>query len=144
GLGHGDNDSWYFPFSFGFNLKPHRFQVDVVYFRDRFFGADTGPGRTVNPPAAPIGFQGQKTDSVEIIGSWTGAVGPIRGLLQGAFITGNATGGTIVSQLPSAGGAPVNAPGRKYDILAGSVLGYVEANLGIVRPFVFGLFGTAD
>ena len=28
-------------FGGAYNLKPHRFGFDVVYFRDRFFGADT-------------------------------------------------------------------------------------------------------
>src|ERR671931_1283556 len=49
-----DNDLWYYTFSAGYNLKPHRFQVDVAYFRDRFSGADTGAGR---PIVDPIGFQ---------------------------------------------------------------------------------------
>src|SRR5262245_19754776 len=35
-----DNDNVYYTFSVGYNLRPHRFQFDVVYFRDRFAGAD--------------------------------------------------------------------------------------------------------
>src|SRR5262249_27218184 len=34
-----DNDLWYYTFSAGYNLKPHRFQLDVVYMRNRFGGA---------------------------------------------------------------------------------------------------------
>jgi hypothetical protein len=34
--------------------------------------------------------------------------------------------------------------GRDYDIFAGGILGYVEADLGIVRPFVGVIFGSAD
>src|SRR5215468_10937590 len=36
-----DNDLIYYTFSVGYNLKPHRFQLDVVWARDRFTGADT-------------------------------------------------------------------------------------------------------
>src|ERR671930_2354566 len=36
-----DNDLIYYTFSGGYNLRPHRFQLDVTYFRDRFVGADT-------------------------------------------------------------------------------------------------------
>src|SRR5262249_24350373 len=38
-LGLNHNDMWYYVFSGGYNLRPHRFQFDVVYFQDRFFGA---------------------------------------------------------------------------------------------------------
>jgi hypothetical protein len=43
-------------YSAEYNLKLHRFLLDVTYFRHRFFGADTQAGW----PA----FRGQKTDSV--------------------------------------------------------------------------------
>src|SRR5262245_9764874 len=36
-----DNDLIYYTFSAGYNMKPHRFQFDVTYARDRFNGADT-------------------------------------------------------------------------------------------------------
>src|SRR5438132_4615021 len=35
-----DNDLIVYALSAGYNLKPHRVQLDVVYFRDRFAGAD--------------------------------------------------------------------------------------------------------
>src|SRR5712692_6416034 len=38
-LGLNHDDMWYYVFSTGYNTAPHRFQFDVVYFRDRFFGA---------------------------------------------------------------------------------------------------------
>src|SRR5262252_5979529 len=60
-----DNDLIYYTFGVGYNLKPHRFQLDVTYFRDRFSGADTQAGGV-----ATQGFRGQKTDSVMIAGSW--------------------------------------------------------------------------
>ena len=36
-----DNDLVDYAFTAAYNLKPHRFGVDVVWFRDRFNGADT-------------------------------------------------------------------------------------------------------
>src|SRR6266851_2182355 len=56
-LGLEHNDFWYYVFSAGYNLKPHRFQFDVVYFHDRFNGADrqllarTGGGSFASLPA---------------------------------------------------------------------------------------------
>ena len=130
-----DNDFIYYTFSGWYNLKPHKFQLDVTYFRDRFQGADTG-----SPAIAPLtglGFQGQKHDSVLIMASWSGALGPVRALVQGNLLTGTAKGGTA--------GLPAGVtPGRDYDILAGAVVAYAEAALGIVRPFAGVVFGTAD
>src|SRR5262249_30514750 len=83
-------DLSYYTFSVGYNLKPHRFQFDVVYFRDRFQGADTAEPRAI---ASPIGFMGQQIDSVMLMASWTGRVGPLRGLLQVNGVTGRAYGG---------------------------------------------------
>jgi hypothetical protein len=34
--------------------------------------------------------------------------------------------------------------GQEYDIFAGSGIAYVEADLGVVRPFVLGVYGTGD
>ena len=110
-----------------YDMKPHRFGFGVMYARDRFFGADTlevGCDRT-----GLDGCTGQKVDSVWINASWSGRVGPIRGLLQGNVMLGTARGGT-------AGLAAGIAPGRDYDIFAGAVIAYVEADFGIVRPFV--------
>jgi hypothetical protein len=132
-----DNDFIYYTFSGGYNLKPHRFQLDVTYFRDRFMGADTQSPALSTRTA--LGFQGQKTDSVLIMGSWSGRVGPIRGLIQGNILTGTARGGTNVAGLPA--GA---IPGRHYDIFAGGVVAYAEADLGIVRPYVGFVYGSGD
>jgi len=132
-----DNDFIYYTFSGGYNLKPHRFQLDVTYFRDRFQGADTQS--PVLSTRTALGYQGQKTDSVLIMASWSGRVGPIRGLVQGNFLTGTAHGGTNVA------GLPVGAiPDRKYDILAGGAVAYAEMDLGIARPFVGIVYGTGD
>ena len=144
----GDNSMWYYVFSAGYNLRPHRFQFDAVYFRDRFFGADrqltapTGGGlfpgvQSANPPG--VGFVGQKNDSVLLMGSWSGNVGPLRGLVQANLLTGTAKGGTLVAELP-----PGVAPGRKYDILAGAAVAYGEVDLGVVRPFLSAIWGSAD
>ena len=48
-----DNDLIYYTFSAGYNLKPHRFQLDVVWARDRFTGADT---QAAGLRAAPLGY----------------------------------------------------------------------------------------
>ena len=61
----------------------------------------------------------------------------MRALLQGNVLLGKADGGT--------GGLPAGIqPGQEYDIFAGSGIGYVELDLGIVRPFLLGVYGTAD
>ena len=61
----------------------------------------------------------------------------MRALLQGNVILGTADGGTV--------GLPAGIqPGQEYDIFAGSGIGYVEVDLGIVRPFLLGVYGTAD
>jgi hypothetical protein len=130
-----DNDFIYYTFSGWYTLKPHKFQADVTYFRDRFLGADTGSSAIAARPG--LGFRGQKTDSALIMASWSGTLGPVRALVQGNILTGTAEGGT-------AGLPPVVTPGRHYDILAGSAVAYAEAHLGMVRPFVGVVFGTAD
>jgi hypothetical protein len=81
-----DNDLWYYTFSAGYNLQPHRFQLDVTYFRDRFGGADTATG------VSGSGFRGQKIDSVLLMGSWGGSTGLVRALVQGNIMLGHATG----------------------------------------------------
>ena len=129
-----DNDLVSYAFTAAYNLKPHRFGVDVVYFRDRFFGADT---QAVGCGRSDIGCTGQKTDSVWIDASWTGRLGPVRALLQGNLIVGTAEGGTL--------GQPAGVqPEQDYDIFAGSVIAYAEVDFGIARPFVLGVYGSPD
>jgi hypothetical protein len=133
-----DNDLIYYTFSAGYNLKPHRFQFDVVYMRDRFAGADLA--NNPRPIGSPIGFQGQETDAVLLMASWSGRLGPVRALLQVNGVTGRAHGGT--AGIP---GFPAGVPSqRAYDILAGAAIGYGEVDLGIARPFVAFVFGTPD
>jgi hypothetical protein len=132
-----DNDLIYYTFSAGYNMKPHRFQFDVVYMRDRFAGADLSFPR---PIGNPIGFQGQENDSVLLGLSWSGRVGPVRALFQANGVVGRAHGGT--AGLP---GFPAGvASQRAYDILAGGAVGYAEVDLGVVRPYVGFVFGTPD
>jgi hypothetical protein len=129
-----DNDFIYYTFSGWYALKPHKFQLDVTYFRDRFNGADT-QSSTVRPG---LGFQGQKTDSVLIMASWSGTLGPVRALVQGNILTGTARGGFV--GLPTA----TTLSGRHYDIFAGGVVAYAEADLEVVRPFVGLVYGSGD
>jgi hypothetical protein len=131
-----DNDLIYYTFSVGYNLKPHRFQFDVVYFRDRFAGADLATPRTTGNG---IGFQGQKNDSVMLSASWSGQVGPVRGLFQVNGVVGRAKGGT--AGLP---GVPTDVSQRGYDILAGAAVAYAEVDVGIAKPFVAFVVGTPD
>src|SRR5262249_3225478 len=132
-----DNDLWYYTFSAGYNLQPHRFQLDVTYFRDRFSGADTQGGFTGN------GFQGQKIDSVLVMGSWGGSVGLARALVQGNIMLGHAEGGNAAG-LALTGLAGAVPAGKNYDIFAGSVVAYGEVDLGFVRPFLMFLWASAD
>ncbi|MGE3539441.1 MAG: hypothetical protein AB7N91_18665 [Candidatus Tectimicrobiota bacterium] len=126
-----DNDLIYYTFSGGVNFKPHRVQLDVVYSRDRWSGADTQAG-------AVTGFRGQKLDAVNVSGSWTGTIGPIKGLVQGMVATGTARGGTGL-------GLPAGVqPGRDYDILSFGAIAQIEVDLGIARPFVGVLFASGD
>ncbi len=128
-----DNDLVSYVFTAAYDLKPHRFGVDVAWFRDRFSGADTA----VVGCRDGLGCSGQKVDSVWIDASWTGRFGPVRTLLQGNVILGTADGGT--------GGLPAGVqPGQEYDIFAGAGIAYVEVDLGMVRPFALGVYGTGD
>jgi hypothetical protein len=130
-----DNDLIYYTFSAGYNLQPHRFQLDVTYFRDRFFGADTRD--------AGVFFQGQKIDSVLLMGSWGGSIGRARALVQGNIMLGHAKGGNAAS-LAFTGLTGAVPAGKHYDIFAGSVVAYGEVDLGFVRPFLAFIWASAD
>src|SRR5262245_29750694 len=141
-LGYENNSDYiFYTFSAGYNLRPHRFQFDVVYYHDRFTGAQmqtTG----LSTDSDKFGWTGQKTDSVLLMPSWTGRMGPVLGLIQGNIVLGNMHGGTL--GIPTVAGRPLFAPGRKYDIFAGSVVAYGEVDLGMVRPFLGFFWGSAD
>ncbi|MGE3541389.1 MAG: hypothetical protein AB7N91_28645 [Candidatus Tectimicrobiota bacterium] len=126
-----DNDAIYYTFSGGYTFKPHRLQLDIIYSRDRFSGAEVQTG-------GAAGFRGQKLDAVNINASWSGMLGPVRGLVQGMVATGTARGGTGL-------GLPAGVqPGRDYDLLSFGVVAHVEVDLGIVKPFVGLLFASGD
>jgi hypothetical protein len=143
-----DNDLIYYTFSAGYNLKPHRFQVDVAYFRDRFNGADTIGTGTVPAIAGTagngaVGFRGQKQDVVLVTASWSGQAGPVRGLVQGAGLFGHAKGANAAG-IALANLTGLRGPDRDYDVLAGSAVAYGEVDLGLVRPFLMALWGSGD
>ena len=70
--------------------------------------------------------------------SWSGIIGAGASLSTGQYSdSGRPQGGT-------AGYQPGVVAGRDYDILAGAVVAYAEADLGIVRPFVGWSLATAD
>jgi hypothetical protein len=98
--------------------------LDAVYFRDR---SNLTPG-----VAAGLAFRGQKTDSFLIMPSWSGSFGPLTALLQPMFIFGSVDGGVVGGVQP------------EYDVFAWGGAAYLEANLGIVRPFVGLYIGSAD
>src|SRR4029450_2396005 len=133
-----DNDLIYYTFSAGYNMRPHRFQLDVVYMRDRFAGADLAN----NPRALQtdgIGYQGQKQNSVLAIASWSGQAGPVRGLFQVMGVVGRAQGCT--AGIPP---CPTTVSQRGYDILAGAAVAYAEVDVGIAKPFLAFVLGTPD
>ena len=132
-----DNDLVSYAFTADYNLRPHRFGFDVVYFRDRFAGADTA----VTGFRSGLGWTGQKTDSVWINASWSGRFGPVRALLQGNALLGTARGSTVRGA--GATGLPATIFQEvDYDIFAGGGIAYLEVDLGMVRPFIGAVYGT--
>jgi hypothetical protein len=124
-----DNDNVYYTFSFAYNMKPHRIGLSMAYFRDRFEGASGQP----NP--------GQKIDSVLLMPHFTTTVGPIRALLEGAFVLGSADGDNLTDCSAGAG-----VQRCEYDIFAWAVVAYAEARLlnGMIRPFLGLIYGSGD
>jgi hypothetical protein len=134
-----DNDLVSYAFTSVYNMRPHRFGFDVVYFRDRFAGADTA----VTGFRSGLGWTGQKTDSVWINASWSGRMGPVRALLQGNALLGTARGSTVRGS--GATGLPATIfQDVDYDIFAGGGIAYLELDLGIVQPFIGAVYGTGD
>jgi len=138
-----NNDFLYYTFSAGYNARPHRFQFDVVYFHDRFTGARMAVDG-LNTESDKFGWTGQSTDSVLLMPSWTGRVGPVTALVQGNVVLGTARGGD--QGIPTVAGNPIFKADRKYDIFAGGVVAYAEAEVlqGKLRPFLGFFWGSAD
>jgi hypothetical protein len=138
----GDNDYLWYSFGVAYSLKPHRFQFDLVYFRDRFNGA--AMGTTATDPSPPStsgarsglpGFQGQKLDAVMLMPSWGGRLGPVSALLQGYIVLGTAKSSNL---------AAVAGNNRDFDLSAFGAIAYAEAELGIVAPYIGVAYGTGD
>src|SRR5262249_21346270 len=101
---------------------------------------DLGQPRTTG---SGIGFHGQKNDSVLISGSWSGSAGPVRALVQGMVVLGHAKGADAEG-IAQGGLTGVRGADRDYDVFAGGVVAYGEADLGLVRPFLGLIWGSAD
>jgi hypothetical protein len=138
----GDNDFLFYTFGVAYTARPHRFQFDLAYFRDRFAGAPLGTTEGVepSPPSTAAsrgvsGFQGQKHDVVSLMPSWGGTLGPVSALVQGYVLVGTAESSDL---------AAVAGANRDFDVFAAAALGYAEVNLGVVSPFVGMIYGTGD
>jgi hypothetical protein len=122
-----DHDFWYYVFHAAFKgMKPFTFGLDIVYFRDRSSLTDPNLG------AAPV--SGRTTDSVLIMPSWSGTFGPITALLQPMIVFGSADSAVVLAE----------GDQREYDIFAWGGVAYLEANLGIVAPYIGFVIGSAD
>jgi hypothetical protein len=126
-----DNDFIYYIFGAAYNFKPHRVALDVAYFRERFNGAPTAANARI----------GEKHDSVLIMPSWTGGIGPFRGLLQFNVVLGTAEGTSRPSAAQILAGA---TPSREFDIFGWGLVAYGEVNLGVVKPFIGFVYGSGD
>jgi hypothetical protein len=73
---------------------------------------------------------GEKHDSFLIMPSWSGTFGIINAMVQGNVLFGSADSNTVTNE--------------DYDIFAWAVVASVEANLGIVTPFVGFIMGSGD
>jgi hypothetical protein len=122
-----DNDFIYYTFGAAYNLAPHRIQLDVAYFRERFQGAGGTNG------GVKVGVTGQETDSVLIMPSFSSTIGPVAFLVQPMVLLGTAKRGPVAG-----------VTGPDLDIFAWGAIAYAEANLGIVRPFVGLVYGSGD
>jgi hypothetical protein len=137
-----DNDYIFYMFGAAYNAKPHRLQLDVAYFRDRFNGAATGTTATDPSPPSTAGargglpgFQGQKLDVVMVAPSWGGSFGPLAALLQMYVQAGTAQ----TSNLAAVAGA-----NRDFDVFTWGLIAYAEVDLGLVKPFAGIAFGSGD
>jgi hypothetical protein len=142
-----DNDFIYYVFHAAYKGIPqHRLGLDVAYFRERFAGAP----QLQAGAARPGGFLGQKHDSVLIMPSWSGAIGPLRGLLQFNIVAGTADTTNSVTDPASAVSCARFLPtgtgcaNRQLDIFAWAVVAYAEVQLGRVAPFAGIVYASGD
>lgn len=120
-----DNDFIYYTFGAAYKLQSYKFAVHGAYFRDRFTGAQGAPG------GAKSGNPGQEIDSGLLMPSITGTAGPISFLLQGLLVYGKAEGDNVTGS-------------RDLNIFSWGAVAHVEANLGVVRPFIGVIYGSGD
>jgi hypothetical protein len=118
-----DNDDVYYTFGVDYNLKPWQFGLHGAYFRFR------------NAGAVVRDTVGQKRDSVLIMPSVRGQFGIVDFLVQPMVLFGEA-------DRSDAGVAQFGS--RSMDIFAWGVIGGLEANLGIIRPFFAFAIGSGD
>jgi hypothetical protein len=120
-----DHDFMYYVGHVAFKgIKPMVIGLDAAYFRDR---------SNLTPALGTTGaVRGQKTDTFLIMPSFSASFGPITALLQPMLILGTVDGGLVGGVQP------------EYDVFAWGGVAYLEANLGIIRPFVGLYIGSAD
>jgi hypothetical protein len=128
-----DNDSIYYTFGVTYDMKPFKVALHGAYFRDRFTGAH---GQT---------NVGQKTDSVLFMPSVTGSVplgsaGSLSFLAEGMFVVGSADGNNLVDCNAAAAGFQR----CNYDIFAWGAIAMIQANFGMVAPYVGIIYGSGD
>jgi hypothetical protein len=123
-----DNDYVYYTFGLAYNLAPYKIALHGAYFRDRFTGAH---GQT---------SVGQKVDSVVFMPSVTGTAGPISFLVEGMVLVGTADGNSLLD----CNAAQAGFQRCDYDIFSWGGVAMIQANLGMVRPYVGIIFGSGD
>jgi hypothetical protein len=114
-----DNDLIYYTAGLSYDFKPFKAAVHGAYFRDRFTGAH---GQAL---------AGQKSDSFLIMPSLTGSFGPISFLVEGLFLLGNADSSNATGNI-------------EYDIWSWGAVGMIQADFGIVKPYVGVIYGSGD
>ena len=126
-----DHNFTYYVFHASYKgAKPMVLALDVVYFRDR--------SNLTAAVAQGAAFQGQKTDSVLIMPSFSGTFGPVIALVQPMLLFGKVdTCNSFFSGCATPGG-------NESDVFAWGGVGYLEVNLGIVRPFLGFIIGSGD
>ena len=126
-----DHNFTYYVFHASYKgAKPMVLALDMVYFRDR--------SNLTAAVAQGEAFQGQKTDSFLIMPSFSGSFGLVTALVQPMLLFGKVdTCNSFFSGCATPGG-------NESDIFAWGGVAYLEANLGIVRPFLGFIIGSGD
>jgi hypothetical protein len=96
---------------------------------------DPSPPNPAGARSGLPGFQGQKLDVVTIAPSWGGSFGILSALLQFYVELGSADSSNL---------AVVPGSNRDFDVFAWAAIAYLEADLGVVKPFIGVVYGTGD